>query len=196
MDMEDAQILELIYHKDNAGISELNQKYSGNCFKIAWNILGDYEDSEECVNDTWLYTRYNLSSNKPVILGAFVTSITRSMAIDCLRKKGNDKNKNRSPYKVLHMEEIEKETENLNHITAKILTTATSEKELYDMLNHFLEKLSASDRDIFLRRYWYMDKLEAIAERHDEDISSIKSSLNSSRKMLYKFLLGERKQHG
>lgn len=183
--MNDAQIVELFLERDEAAIRELDHKFNSYCFKIAWNILSSREDAEECVNDTWFHTWSCIPPKKPAVLRPFVGRITRGLAIDCLRKKYAAKRMD------LHMADIGAETEKLNSITVKTLESAMEEKEFYELLNRFLESQSETDRDIFLRRYWYMDKLEDIAERHGKTVSSVKSNLYRSRKRLYRILAAE-----
>ena len=52
--MEDREIIRLFLLRSENAISELSQKYGGLCMKLAFNILGDREDAEECVNDAYL----------------------------------------------------------------------------------------------------------------------------------------------
>ena len=53
---------------------------------IAWNILYNTEDSEECVNDTWLITWNKIPPKTPTKLSAFLGKITRNLALDNFRK--------------------------------------------------------------------------------------------------------------
>ena len=59
--MEDSRIVELYWQKNADAIKETDSKYGAYCFTIADNILHNKEDSEECVNDTWL-NAWNASS--------------------------------------------------------------------------------------------------------------------------------------
>ena len=52
--MEDTVIINLYFDRSEKAIQATEEKYSKYCFSIAWNILYDKEDSDECVNDTWL----------------------------------------------------------------------------------------------------------------------------------------------
>ena len=54
--MEDNQIIELYWNKNEKAISETDKKYGKYCNYIAYNILQNAEDSNECVNDTYLRT--------------------------------------------------------------------------------------------------------------------------------------------
>ena len=85
--MEDTDIIELFLNRSEEAIRQTDIKYSKLCFGIAWNILLNKEDSEECVNDTWLITWNEIPPKIPKILSAFLGKITRNQAIDCLRRK-------------------------------------------------------------------------------------------------------------
>ena len=52
--MEDAQIVELYCQRDESAMRECETRYGAYCWRIAMNILHSREDTEECVNDTWL----------------------------------------------------------------------------------------------------------------------------------------------
>lgn len=54
---------------------------------------------------------------------------------------------------------------------------AVQEALLVDVLNRFLEKLSAEKRKIFMRRYWYMSSVKEIAEEFGLSESKVKMTL-------------------
>ena len=184
--MEDTQIIELFWKKDEVALKEVDKKYNHFCFGIAWKILTNKEDSEECVNDTWLKAWNCIPPTKPAILSTFLGRITRNFAIDNLRKKYAAKRLD------LHMDnsisEITQEVEVLNRQAVYCLDEQMEEKELIRSINNFLSRLSRKDRDIFMRRYWHMDSISDIANRHKESQSSIKSNLFRTRKKLRKIL--------
>ena len=63
--MTDDKIIELYWKRNSEAIVQSNKKYGGYCFKIAKNILSNNQDSEECVNDTWLRAWNIIPPNKP-----------------------------------------------------------------------------------------------------------------------------------
>ena len=85
--MEDEKIIELFWQRDETALTEVENKYANYCFAIAWKILMNREDSEECVNDTWLAAWNTIPPKRPSILPSFLGRITRNFAIDTLRKK-------------------------------------------------------------------------------------------------------------
>lgn len=187
--MEDTKIIELFWGRDEAALKEAADKYGRFCFGIAWKILANREDSEECVNDTWFTAWRSIPPARPSILSAFLGRITRSHAIDNLRKKYAAKRMD------LHMSSIADITDEagiLNRQFALSLDRQMEEKELIRLINQFLEGLSERDRDIFMRRYWHMDSIAEIAKRHGISESSIKSNLFRTRKKLKRMLMKER----
>ena len=80
--MEDSQIVELYWQKSADAISETANKYGAYCFTIAENILHNTEDSEECVNDTWLHAWNAMPPQRPSVLRMFLAKITRNLSFD------------------------------------------------------------------------------------------------------------------
>ena len=52
--MQDEQIINLYWSRDEQAIAESDRAYGALCHSVAMNILSDRMDAEECVNDTWL----------------------------------------------------------------------------------------------------------------------------------------------
>ena len=187
--MEDTAIINLYFDRSEQAIQATAQKYGRYCFSIAWNVLYDKEDSNECVNDTWLATWNSIPPRKPTILSAFLGKITRNLAIDCFRRKKAAKRS------VNHISELCKELEEIEDVTAYSLNDEIQRKEILEILEKFLDSVKQGDRDIFIRRYWYMDSISEISARHGISESRVKSSLYRSRKKLWervKHLYGKR----
>jgi len=89
--MEDSQILELYFARSETAIQETDRKYGAYCYKIAFGILGDRQDSEESVSDTYLTAWNTIPPRKPNIFSAFLGKITRHISIDRWRKQSAQK---------------------------------------------------------------------------------------------------------
>ena len=76
--MEDLQIIELYFARDEQAIKETDRKYGKMCFKVAKNLLSNNEDSEECVNDTYLTVWNKIPPTRPNNFTAFICKITRT----------------------------------------------------------------------------------------------------------------------
>ena len=112
--MNDDEIINLFLKRDENGIIELSTKYHPYCYKIAWNLLANREDAEECLNDTWFSVWSQIPPTHPPVLAHFCGRITRNLSIDCLRKKFAGKRPD------VHMADVMEEMEQaLNRIRNK-----------------------------------------------------------------------------
>ncbi|TGY97951.1 sigma-70 family RNA polymerase sigma factor [Petralouisia muris] len=178
--MEDTAIIDLFWERKEAAIEELSGKYSGYCYKIAWNLLMNHEDSEECLNDTWLSAWNYMPPKRPSRLAVFVGRITRGLAIDCFRKKHAAKRPD------AHRADVCFEMDELS--LSYTIEEQMAEKKLLEEIEKFLWKLPKADRDIFIRRYWYLDPICEIAKRHKASAGCIKTNLCRNRKKLFRIL--------
>ena len=89
--MEDSQIIELYWKKNTDAISKTADKYGAYCYAIAKNILHNHEDSEECVNDTWLHAWNAMPPQKPNVLRLFLAKITRNLSLDRFNVRNAEK---------------------------------------------------------------------------------------------------------
>ena len=103
--MDDRQIIELYNQRDENAIKETSDKYRNYCFSIANNILDCKQDSEECINDTWLQTWNSIPPQKPNCLKAFLAKITRNLSLNRYKEKTRDKRGNGEV--VLALDEME-----------------------------------------------------------------------------------------
>ena len=89
--MEDSAIVDLYWQRSDRAIQESDRKYGKYCHAIAFNLLGDYGDAEECVNDTWLRAWNLMPDKRPGLLSVFLGGICRSLAISLYRTKASKK---------------------------------------------------------------------------------------------------------
>ena len=154
--MKDHEIIALFFERSERAITELINKYGAAIKNVASNILKDAQDAEEAVNDTYLTVWNRIPPVKPKYLGAYSCRIARNLSLKRLYANTAEK---RNGYYDVALDELEE--------TIPALSTVESvydAKELTQYLNHFLKDLSKEDRYIFMRRYWYGDKISDIAE--------------------------------
>lgn len=181
--LEDKEIIDLFWRREEAAIQALSGKYFGYCYKIAWNLLENREDAEECLNDTWYAAWRRMPPHRPNVLSAFVGKITREFAIDSFRKKYAGKRAEQ------HREDVCGEMDELSF--SYTVDEQMAEKELVSVIETFLQNLREADRDIFIRRYWYLDSIKEIAKRHGVTEGCIKTNLCRNRKRLFRILKQE-----
>lgn len=175
--LSDDQIVELYWQRTESAISETAGKYGNYCRCIAYNILANREDAEESVNDTWLDAWNTMPPHKPSVLSAFLGKITRRISIDRWRKKQAGKRGGGEMDLVL--DELEDCISDPTDVEF-----ALEQKEMARVIGEFLGGLPAVERRIFLRRYWYMDSVAAIAHDYNFTESKTASMLHRTRKKL------------
>ena len=154
--MEDHEIIALFFERSEQAITELINKYGAAIKKVASNILKDAQDAEECCADTYLAVWNNIPPEKPQYLGAYSCRIARNLS---LKKFYANTAEKRNHYYDVALDELEETIPALSTVES-----AYDAKELTQYLNRFLKDLSREDRYLFLRRYWYGDKVRDIAE--------------------------------
>lgn len=179
--MDDRRIIELYFSRSEIAIVETERKYGRYLSKIAYNILFDAEDSEECVNDTYMKAWNSIPPKKPNVLSTYLGKITRRLAIDVFRRKHSEK-RGKSEY-ALSLSELDECIPD-NSLPEKEF----EEKALAESISRFLESLGKENRDIFVCRYFYADSIKEIASFLGASEAKIKSSLFRSRKALKEHL--------
>lgn len=181
--MEDNAIIDLFFKRSEQAIVETDAKYGGYCYSIAYNILSNREDSQECVSDTYLAAWNAIPPRRPNFFNAFLAKLTRHISIDRWRKT---KAKKRGGGElVLALEELE------NCVGLQDTESTFERKELTRVLDRFLLSLPETERNIFLCRYWYLDSIRAISEYSGFTQSKVTSMLHRTRGKLRKVLSEE-----
>ena len=84
--MDDFEIVNLFWERDEKAISETSKKYGNYCKSIADSILHNDQDSKECENETYYRAWKSIPPHRPKVLSAFLGKIIRRIAFDKLRK--------------------------------------------------------------------------------------------------------------
>lgn len=182
--MEDLEIVGLYWARDENAVSETARKYGQYCRYIAYRILWNSEDSEECVNDTYLGAWRAMPDQRPVRLGAFLGKITRNLALNRWERYHAEKRGlGQTP---LVLDEL-RECVPAPDQTAQMVDDLT----LAGLLNRFLASLPKEKRKVFMRRYWYLSPVKEIAADYSMSESKVKMILLRARKSLKQLLKDE-----
>jgi RNA polymerase sigma-70 factor (ECF subfamily) len=182
--MEDTEIVNLYWKRQERAIEETEKKYGKYCYSVAYNILANHEDSEESVNDTYIEAWNAIPPHRPLSLSSFLGKITRRLAIDRWRSEHAQKRGGGEMSCVLEeLEECVLYTDSAEQYLEKQM--------LSQAINDFLGTLSATERKIFVRRYFYMDSVEALCQRYGFSESKVKSMLFRLRGNLRNYLQEE-----
>ncbi len=179
--MQDAQIIELYWARSEQAIVESQKSYGNYCRSIAYRILYDDGDADECVNDTWLKAWNAMPPKRPGRLAVFLGTITRNLSID--RWKGKHTVKRGKGQMMLALDELAECVPD-GHNTEEAVEAARLER----LINDFLSALPQRERNVFLRRYWYVEEYSAIAQRYQMKLGTVKTTLFRTREKLKKYL--------
>lgn len=180
--MEDAQIVALYFARDERAIKETSSKYGRLCFSIAHNILRSAEDSEECVNDTYLGVWNTIPPQKPTHFMAYLCKITRNLSLKRLEYNSAQK---RTTDLMVSFEELEAV------LSDNQIRNNMENEELGAAISRFLRTESAESRNVFLRKYWFFDSISDISERYGFSTGKVKSMLHRTRNRLKLYLRKE-----
>ena len=180
--MEDEKIIQLYWERQTEAIPATAEKYGRYCHTIAYHILGNYEDAEECVNDTWLNAWNAIPPQRPdpsTRLKTFLGTIARNLSFNLYRNSHAEKRGGGEI--VLALEELGDCVSGQEDVEGQI-----DRMELVAAINQFLEKLPEKKQNVFVCRYWYADPVKDIASRYrmtDNQVSVTLSRLRSKLKV-------------
>lgn len=181
--MEDVQIIDLYWRRSEEAIAQSELKYGAYCRSIAGAILAAREDAEECVSDTWLAAWNAMPPQRPAVLRTFLGRLTRNLSVN--RQLHNAAQKRGGGEVAIALEELKECAGGENAET--VLEAA----ELGRVIDTFLRTLPEAECSLFLRRYWYLDSIDAIAQRFGLHTGAVKTRLSRTRGKLKKYLWKE-----
>lgn len=172
--MQDKGIIALFFRRDETAITQVQKKYGGYCYHIAFNILSSHEDAEECVADTWLNAWGAIPPQQPNHLRLFLAKLTRNLAFNRYRAGRAQKRGGGAIDAVLS---------ELEQCVAADGTAADAVelRELQRRIAQFVENLPERERNIFLRRYFYTESVQGIAKRYHLTPNNVSVILNRTR---------------
>ena len=182
--MDDQEIIARFFARDEEGLTAARARYEPYCAAVARSLLNDPRDQEECLSDTWLRAWNAIPPQRPRSLGAFLAKITRNLAINRLRD-GNAQRRGGGQVP-LALEELG-ECVSLEGSPEGELDRQAAE----EALNRFLDGLPPLQREVFIRRYWYLDSIEDIARRAGWSKSRVTTTLHRLRVRLRAHLIQE-----
>ena len=155
--LDDEKIIDLYWQRNERAISETANKYETFLFTIAYNIVHDRLDCEECVNDTYLGTWNRIPPARPNIFQLFLAKLTRNIAIDRYRQRTAKK---KIPSEL---------TTSLHELDSCLSDSRTPDqeyeiKEIAKILNDYLREIDDKQEFEFFCRYYYSDSVVNIAK--------------------------------
>ena len=155
--MDDNQIIELYFERNEQAIKETQNKYGAFCHRIAMNILGIHEDAEECVNDTYYSVWKQIPPTVPEVFKVYLGRITRNLSISRFRAMRAKKRYSSMEIMLSELNDCVPSSSNVEQ-TIEVM-------QLSDYISEWLDSLPEEDCALFVRRYWFGDEVQELAKK-------------------------------
>ena len=182
--MTDKEIIDLYFARSEEAIKETDKKYGGYCRTVTYNILGSYEDSEECVNDTYLKLWNLIPPHRPPAFGAFAARIARNIALDLCRLKG--RTKRGGGLSEVDFDEVAGCLPSKDSVELTMDETAALKA-----VDAFLRSISREKRTMFIQRYWFFCTSAQIAKELHTTEGRVRMTIKRVREQLRAYLESE-----
>ncbi len=180
--MNDLEIIELYFSRDEEAIKQTDIKYGKLCHSVAYNILNNNEDSEECVNDTYIGVWNAIPPTRPNNFMSFVCKITRNISLTRLEAMTRQK---RSQAILVSLDEL------AEILPDESIADGVSDEDIGILISDFLQNEKEDIRNVFIRKYFFFDSIGDISRRYDFTESKVKNMLYHTRIKLKDFLIKE-----
>ena len=181
--MEDAAIVSLYWARDPVAVSATCEKYGSACRNLASGLLGSPEDGDECLNDALHRLWETIPPRRPESLKTYLKKIVRNLAIDRWRSRQTARRGGGLDALVLELEECCPGLPSVPSAEDTVL-----EQETAASVDRWLDTLSREDRILFVRRYWYGDPLDVLANRRRMKTNALSQKLYRLRGSLRRHL--------
>lgn len=184
MPMDDEEIVALYWERNERAIEETDFKYKSYLLSIAYNVLHDRLDCEECLNDTYLGVWEAIPPTKPSSFQAFLTTVARRTAIKRYRR---NLRKGRVPSELtVSLAELEEVIAVEDTLDAQM-----DAARIASVIGSFVWRLSERKRFIFMSRYYTASPIDVIAADLGVSRSTVNKELAAIRKALRTMLESE-----
>ncbi len=182
--MDDNQIIELYWQRNESAIAETDAKYGKYCYKIANDILKNDRDAEECVNDTYYQVWHTVPPQRPNVFKLFLAKITRNLSFNRYNAKNAEKRGGTEITLVL--DELSECIKSTSNVEAEV-----EAKELGRIISGFARSLPEKECNVFVRRYFFSESIGDIADYYGITENNVSVILLRTRKKLRKILIRE-----
>lgn len=175
--MNDNGLVELYFARSEDAIELTLGRYGAYMRTIAFNITGNAEDADECVNDTVLRLWNTIPPQKPQSLKGYLGAIVRNASLDRYRSSHTEKRS--APAVTLVLDELAECIPG-----GEKVDDAVESMEISRAISAFLHSVSAKKRYVFVKRYYYSEPVCKIAESLKTSESNVKTMLFRMRRDL------------
>ena len=177
--MDDQQLIQMFWDRNEEAIRATDEKYRKLCFSIAFNILGNEYDAEECVNDTYMSIWAAIPPAQPRCFPAYLSRIARNISLKRFRQEFALKRSHMTEMSIEELEEV---------LPGNYCMPDLDAEQLGKLINDFLKTEKDCTRGIFIRKYFFFDSIQEITKRYGLSESQVKTRLFRCRNRLKEYL--------
>ena len=180
--MDDKELIDLYFKRDENAIKDTERLYGSQLRTLAYRLLADKGDTEECLNETYFKVWNAVPPHRPLSLYAFCAAVCRRTAMDMLDRKTAQQ---RSAIIVELTAEMEQCIPDNSH------EDKADSEQLSELMNGFISRLDDDKRAVFIRRYMFGESAAEIAKKYGYSETKVRSMLFRTRNKLKKYLEGK-----
>lgn len=174
--LTDQEIVQLLWKKQECGLTHLAVKYEKLVLHIIKTILGtNNRDVEECLNDTYLkiWNHIERFDFDKASLKTYIKVIARNTAINRLRSISVKE----TPIIPMDYSEAAKDYMENNHS----LEGSLIKKEEVRQLKDCIDRMKKKDRELLIRKFFYLQSSKEIAKVMHMTVSAVDSRISRLR---------------
>lgn len=177
----DSRIIALLQERDETALQTISRQYGRLCWQIAFRMLGNREDAEECVSDMLAEVWNSVPPDTPQNLRAYLSAIVRRIAVN--RYKHTHRQKRGGTEYTASLDELAEIIPAREQVEQQI-----EQRELTALLTAWLRTLPPEACRIFMQRYFMSESVQSIAAQNHMSVSAVKMSLLRTRNKLKEYL--------
>ena len=156
--LSDEQIVDLYFAREERAIAETDRKYSAYLHTVAFNILANEQDVEECLQDTYLRVWNAIPPRRPHVFPAFLVKITRNLS---LHRYEWERRKKRVPSaSCIPLEEVQEFLPDPHDLDQELRDATVAR-----IITQYLDDTTDRRMYIFTSRYFFSLTIPQIARR-------------------------------
>lgn len=156
--LSDEQIIDLYFAREERAIAETDKKYCEYLHTVAYNILANDQDAEECLQDTYLRTWEAIPPERPNVFHAFLAKITRNLSLNRYEKANRKKRVPEETHRPL--DEVQDFLPDPNGPESELLSATVKR-----VIAAYLDSTTERRLYIFISRFFYSFTVAQIAGR-------------------------------
>lgn len=177
-------IIRRLHSRDESALQDIRSLYGELCHQMAYRILENREDAEECVNDMLLSVWESIPPKLPASLQAYLITLVRNAAIN--KAKAQSRQKRGTAEFSLALDELSEVIPSGEQVERTV-----ERRELMRAMRAFLAEQKPEVRHLFLQRYYMAETVQTIAKQNRMNVSTVKVTLLRTRRKLQDYLRKE-----